>query len=292
MSKFPPNALVRIARNSLVPITLYCALSWSSVSFVFGQEGDEASTERIRSVGEFLEQGGFFEDDAEDSLSELLRKAREQESSTEDEGDVAESGRRDENGLPDIGEPDAALDDFLDDEDEEKDQAEEEMKANQDRQRAMIRHLQRLQKPIHQIRLSHVALGANQSPQNRAADALGYQAERWVTATGATPRPSNRYPTCVSHRPLYFEEIDLERCGKHHGCVQNLMSSCYFLTNAAALPYRLATQRPDCQVPSRGDCRSCHTFSTDIEPLVSCKENASGIVTQAAAIAGFTFLML
>ena len=250
-----------------------------------------------QSLREVFEEGGFFEpEDEKDSLAELLREAREIDESVrdspdtddEDETDEAKYNEDDSNPLKEaLGESDE-----LDDEELEEDQLDKEAEALYSRQRVMIRHLQKLQKPIRQIRVSHATSRPSETPTNRAAEILRHQPEILVVADNVSPTTSDRYPAPFAHRPLYFEEIDLERCGQHYGCAQNFVSALHFLTNAAALPYRLATQRPDCAVRTRGDCRSCQTFSADIEPFVSCQQNASGLVSEAASVAGFVFLML
>jgi hypothetical protein len=45
------------------------------------------------------------------------------------------------------------------------------------------------------------------------------------------------------YRPLYFEEVNLERYGYDWGILQPAVSTLRFYGNAAVLPYRLTTQR-------------------------------------------------
>jgi hypothetical protein len=99
----------------------------------------------------------------------------------------------------------------------------------------------------------------------------------------------DRYTTCFMHRPLYFQELNLERCGSTYGCAQNAVSAAYFIGNSAILPYRMAMDRADECVNHWGDCAACRRYSSDIEPL---EPSLQGSVNEAAAIAGFFFLLL
>ena len=257
----------------------------------------EASDSEGESLRDLFEQGEYFEGDGEDSLSELLKKARELDASDEAvekiEDEEPSQPDRDDNELSE-DEPTDAIDQSIDaeEENEEASQAEKELEAQNARQRALAMHLQRLQKPLHQVRLAAANSPLKQAPTNRASAAISHQSSRWVTATNAAPKRAERYPIQLAHQPLYFEEPNLERCGQGYGCLQNLVSSGHFLFNTAILPYRLATQPAKCLVRSSGDCRTCESFPTNIEPLVDGGENARGFLTEAASIAGFTFLLL
>jgi len=99
----------------------------------------------------------------------------------------------------------------------------------------------------------------------------------------------DRYTTCFQHRPLYFQELNLERCGATYGCAQNAVSAAYFIGNSVILPYRMAMDRADECVNHWGDCATSRRHSSDIEPL---KYSLRGTVNEAAAVAGFVFLLL
>ncbi len=155
---------------------------------------------------------------------------------------------------------------------------------------AMMRNtlrLEKLRKPLTDVRIE--AIVGERTPTSGAAMLLGDQVLSTVTSSGASIRQPNRYTVSLCHRPLYFEELNLERCGNTYGCATNLVSGVHFLTNTAMLPYRLATQRPDCPVPSHGDCQTCQQYSNDIEPF-GCKPR--GALAEAAVLAGFVFLLL
>ena len=105
----------------------------------------------------------------------------------------------------------------------------------------------------------------------------------------------DRYPAPMYHRPLYFEELNLERCGVGNGYFQNAVSGARFVTGTLLLPYRIATESPHVLVSSPGDCRSQQAFGTEIMPLrrgpggwLQCR----GVLSEAAVIAGFSFLLL
>jgi len=99
----------------------------------------------------------------------------------------------------------------------------------------------------------------------------------------------DRYSTRFQHRPLYFQELNLERCGATYGCAQNAVSAAYFIGNSVILPYRMAMDRADECVNHWGDCATSRRYSSDIEPL---RHSLRGTVNEAAAVAGFVFLLL
>jgi HEAT repeat protein len=51
-------------------------------------------------------------------------------------------------------------------------------------------------------------------------------------------------PPAVFFKPLYFEDINLERYGIHHGCLQPAISFGHFFTRCVCLPYKLLVQPP------------------------------------------------
>jgi len=148
--------------------------------------------------------------------------------------------------------------------------------------------LEKLRTPLTNIRIEATA-GENKTPTSEAAQLLGDQASTEVTSSGESIPLPDRYTVSSCHRPLYFEELNLERCGSTYGCATNLVSAVHFLTNATMLPYRIATQRPDCPVQSHGDCQSCQQYSNDIEPF-GHKPRAA--IVEVTAIAGLIILLL
>jgi hypothetical protein len=168
-----------------------------------------------------------------------------------------------------------------DDDEDDEDRLQNQLALNEHR-------LARLKKPLSDIRVVAATASAD-SPQGGASDLLDTQTGIVITSSGLSPATPDRYTVGSYHRPLYFEELNLERCGETYGCATNLISGVHFLTNTVALPYRLATQRPDCPVPSHGDCQSCQSFSHDIEPFGF---EPKGVLVEAAAIAGFIFLAM
>ena len=70
--------------------------------------------------------------------------------------------------------------------------------------------------------------------------------------------------TGVCHKPLYFEEVQLERYGHTAGPIkQPIISGAHFFLNIAVLPYKMAINPPrECQYPlgyyRPGDCAPWH----------------------------------
>lgn len=67
----------------------------------------------------------------------------------------------------------------------------------------------------------------------------GYGARRgWLPSGFGWEAPA------VFFKPLYFEDINLERYGIHQGCLQPAISFGHFFTRCACLPYKLLVQPP------------------------------------------------
>ena len=156
------------------------------------------------------------------------------------------------------------------------------------RSRATNNHLIELLKPIRQIDLRSGSEG-RPVPENRAAMVAGDGAPFFVTAMGYPVPPTDRYTICQTHRPLYFEQPNLERCGSGFGIFQNAVSGATFLANTIMLPYKAGKHRPDCEVPAGGDCKTCQFYPIDGQLL---PVDRRGVTMELAAIAGFTFLLL
>lgn len=180
-------------------------------------------------------------------------------------------------------------DDDSNDEEEVEDNgdSDKEQARNTEVEKRNQRRIESLRKPIRSIRIT--AKTSAPVPESVADEVLSRTESLTLSSSGSTLSPPNRYTSSFCHRPLYFEELNLERCGNTYGCATNAVSGFHFLTNTAMLPYRLATQRPDYTVPTRGDCQTCQEYSHDIEPFGF---EPRGVLVEAAAAAGFVFLMM
>jgi|GEM_PF-7035860 len=123
-----------------------------------------------------------------------------------------------------------------------------------------VKRFDELNRPLSRI---HVGYPGDNGPmpQNLAAkDApeaprqLLWGGDGWVES-----RP-NRYPVVFTYQPLYYEELNLERCGEGHGYLQPLFSSAAFVKNTITLPYQLVVSPPRSEVVTPGDCPSCYRF--------------------------------
>ncbi len=156
------------------------------------------------------------------------------------------------------------------------------------RSRATMAHLNRLRKPIHQIEIadpqSHL-----QKPENRAASVMEVAAPIQIASLGYGVPIPNRYTIGQAHRPLYFEQPNVERCGNGFGVFQNAVSGFTFLANTMALPYRMGKQPPHCEVPAGGDCRTCQSLPSGagLLPL-----DHRGVAYEVLAIAAVALLLL
>jgi hypothetical protein len=128
----------------------------------------------------------------------------------------------------------------------------------------------RLQRPLSEISLAAISqrgtadgseANRNQRPTNAAAELMHFAEPGWVTSAGATLPTYSRQTIRFCHRPLYFEDPNLERCGNGLGCLQNPVSAVRFLGDALTLPCQMIRQCPCRQVSSTGDCRCNQSLS-------------------------------
>lgn len=110
-----------------------------------------------------------------------------------------------------------------------------------------------------------------------------YQERRWERSK-ITWKASN-----LMHKPLYFEEVNLERYGHTAGPIlQPVVSSAHFFANIAILPYKMGVHLPnECQYAlgyyRPGDCAP---WITQPVPL-----SLRGALFQAGAVAGTVALV-
>jgi len=94
---------------------------------------------------------------------------------------------------------------------------------------------------------NHVVDGNDLVPENIADKVFskepvedypyGYQRD-WAPTTAMWEAPA------FFHRPLYFEEVNLERYGHKHKHLQPAISVAHFFANTAALPYKMGAYPP------------------------------------------------
>jgi hypothetical protein len=91
----------------------------------------------------------------------------------------------------------------------------------------------------------------------------------------------------MCHRPLYFEEINLERHGLSFGIAQPAVSSAQFFGRTLALPYLIAAQPPRECVYTLGHDRpgTCVPYTLYIPPW-----DWKAVTTESAVVAGAILL--
>jgi len=104
------------------------------------------------------------------------------------------------------------------------------------------------QKPLQQLGIN-IALPSGDLPTDQASACWAH-----INQTGGPMAAARYWPTlcynwdatCLCHRPLYFEEINLERYG--YGCcdcvLQPAASAAHFFATVPALPYCIAAECP------------------------------------------------
>lgn len=121
-----------------------------------------------------------------------------------------------------------------------------------------------LMKPLREVTLFERGQDATQDatlPENRAAEWMNQASPLVIESTPTSVPTYDRYPIGFSHQPLYFEDCDLERCGRGHACATNAVSSFRFLADTVVLPLRLIKQPAWECVPHGVDCKTCEKCS-------------------------------
>ncbi len=92
----------------------------------------------------------------------------------------------------------------------------------------------------------------------------------------------------TSHRPLYFENVPLERHGYSLGLAQPFASAAHFVGNTAILPYRMAAEPTGVPIYTLGHERpGTPTPLRYYRPPLSVR----GGIAQAGAVTGLIFLL-
>jgi hypothetical protein len=126
-----------------------------------------------------------------------------------------------------------------------------------------------------------------------------YAAACWEEIdTEAGPLAASRYwpmfnyhwnATCFCHRPLYFEEVNLERYGYGcHPCLQPAASAAHFFATVPALPYCMSVDCPGECVYTLGHYRpgSCPPWRPHYPPC-----DAVAGAAEAGVLTGLIFLI-
>lgn len=89
------------------------------------------------------------------------------------------------------------------------------------------------------------------------------------------------------YRPLYFEEVNLERYGRTHGLIQPVLSGARFVATVPALPYLMGTYHPtECYYWSHPyEAGRYAPRERELPPL-----NLEGGIAEATVLTGLIFL--
>ncbi|MEX2173727.1 MAG: hypothetical protein WD872_05150 [Pirellulaceae bacterium] len=110
-----------------------------------------------------------------------------------------------------------------------------------------------------------------------------------LVARNFLPSTFHWHASALCHKPLYFEEIQLERYGHTAGPIrQPIISGAHFFVNIAALPYKMAINPPhECQY-ALGYYRPGNCAPWMIQPIPL---SLRGAAAQATAVVGGFYLL-
>ena len=102
--------------------------------------------------------------------------------------------------------------------------------------------------------------------------------------------PWNYYwtATAFAHRPLYFEEVNVERYGHNAGCLQPAISAVHFFGTIPILPYKMGQDHPNECVYSLGHSRPGDCAAWERHDL---RWSTCGAIAQGAVTTGLVFLI-
>lgn len=131
-----------------------------------------------------------------------------------------------------------------------------------------------------------------QVPENPARSLSRKHGTEFHFAPGLRPDGRvDRNTIPIQHKPLYFEDPNLERCGVAHGCFTEIVSVAHFAGRIPALPYLMGVNPPCTCVNANPDCPACHQFGTDAYFPNPGEVDTKAALIQGIATVGLVFLI-
>ena len=151
--------------------------------------------------------------------------------------------------------------------------------------------------PVSQIKLGLAVklpeLGKNDSekvrePNDQALAMMQHRKPFSVFGISRDPWQANRDSYPFYHKPLWFEDPNLERCGRGCGPFTSTVSAIRASANIPILPYRFTAEKPWSCVRTLPDCSVCEKFGVRayLPPW-----SLSAAVVQAAASVGVVYIV-
>ena len=125
-------------------------------------------------------------------------------------------------------------------------------------------------------------------PEDQALAILRHRKPFNIFAVSRDPWLANRDSYPFYHKPLWFEDPNLERCGRGWGPLTTTVSAIHFTANIPILPYRFTAEKPCRCVRTLPDCTVCEKFGCEayLPPW-----SLSAAAVQAAATVGFIYIV-
>jgi hypothetical protein len=125
-------------------------------------------------------------------------------------------------------------------------------------------------------------------PTDTALAMLSQRKPFKVFAVSRDPWQANRDSYPFHHKPLWFEDPNLERCGRGCGLFTTTVSAIRASANIPILPYRFTAEKPWSCVRTLPDCSVCEKFGVEayLPPW-----SLSAAVVQAAAAVGVVYIV-
>jgi hypothetical protein len=149
-------------------------------------------------------------------------------------------------------------------------------------------NLNRFTRPVTDVPLD-IRPSAGTMPPNLATQPIARpNPNEWSDCRDRPPIVLSWTPWTICFRPLYFEEINLERYGVSWGILQPAVSGAHFFGTVAALPYKMVVRRPRSCVCSNG-------FSRPTDPVPpgysDCVWRWDAGLIEAAIVAGIVIAL-
>lgn len=160
-------------------------------------------------------------------------------------------------------------------------------------ERTLNSRMKQLNRPVNSIALIEPLAPDQHDPENVAKIVQGDLPAIGVWGSPFSVMAPQRYTYAFIHGPLYYQDVNLERCGRGHGVWQPVVSAADFVGRTAILPYLMTVNCPGGCEATLGDCPTCHEypFGTGLPQPSDELTEIEGVIVEAAVIGGIVALL-
>lgn len=143
-------------------------------------------------------------------------------------------------------------------------------------------------RPINSISLDITPRTQGELPPNLAQETMRDELPELLQDRPYEPWNYYWTATAFAHRPLYFEQVNVERYGHNAGCLQPVFSAAHFFGTIPILPYKMGMDHPNEPVYTLGHSRPGDCAAWERHDL---RWSLCGAIAQGAVTTGLVFLI-